>query len=312
MTDTSALKNANPIINQTSLEQGAFPTNYLQSEAVIDIAYLSNRLNPNIDSTDAIILLDPFDINFNDFVACFYYQSGGSFNINTGNKYFKPLLINNQVYTTTDGKKQFTHIYNLCLKTFSSKNQISENLINTQVKIRLANEAFGSQSLATTTGIQNALAWDVCLSTLESTGQIEYTGDTDDEAKVSFKITYVYYSNVLGINISLVFTYNTQIPSYKQIFHNNEVLPNNIPYSKYENTTIEHIKKELKDSLSNNVSFNQLEKNQIKSLNEEEESLDDETTVATKTIAMLKNMQWNEDEDEDDDQEDVDDEQENW
>ena len=305
MTDTSALKNANPIINQTTLDQGAFPSNYLQSDAVIDIAYLSNRLNADIDSTDAVILLDPFDITFNDFISCFYYQSGGSFNINLGNKYFKPLLINNQVYTTTDGKKLFTNLYNLSLKTYSTKNQISENLINTQAKIRLANEAFGSQSLATTTGIQNALAWDVCLSTLESTGQIEYTGDSDDEAKVSFKVTYVYYSTVLGINISLVFTYNTPIPCYKQIFNNIQILHEN-NYSKYENSSIENIKKELKDSLANHITFNQ-----IKTQNDEDASLDDETTINTKTIAMLKNMQkdWNEN---DDDVADEDDEEALW
>jgi len=294
MTDTSAFKNANPVINQTSLDQGAFASNYLQSEAIIDIAYLSNRINPNLETTDAIIQLDPFDISYDDFISCFYYQSGAAFNINVGNKNFKPLLINNQFYTTTDGKKLFTNVYNLCLKTYSSKNQISENLINPQAKIRLANEAFGCQSLATTTGIQNALAWDVVLSTLESTGQIEYTGDSDDEAKVSFKITYVFNSSVLGINVTLVFTYNTPIPCYKHIFNNKETLPHK-NYSKYENCSIENIKKELKESLNNHVSFNH-----IKSHNEEENSLDDETTINTKTIALLKNMQkdWNDEEDE--------------
>jgi hypothetical protein len=194
------------------------------------------------------------------------------------------------------------------LKTYSTKNQISENLINTQAKIRLANEVFGFQSLATTTGIQNALTWDVCLSTLGATGQIEYTGDFDDEAKVSFKITYVYFSSVLGINISLVFTYTTSIPGYKQIFINNDVLPQNI-YSQFENNSIESIKKELKESISNHVSFNQLEKKQIISPQQEEDaSLDDENTINTKTIAMLKNLQkdWNDEEeevlDEDDDE----------
>jgi hypothetical protein len=305
MTDSSALKNA--LINQTPLSQGAFSTSYLQSEAVIDMAYLSNRFNMDIESNDAIIILDPFDITFNDFMSCFYNQSGGSFNINLNNKYFKPLLINNQSYTTTDGKKFFTNLYNLCLKTYSTKNQISENLINTQAKIRLANEVFGFQSLATITGIQNALTWDVCLSTLGATGQIEYTGDFDDEAKVSFKITYVYFSSVLGINISLVFTYTTSIPGYKQIFINNDVLPQNI-YSQFENNSIESIKKELKESISNHVSFNQLEKKQIMSPQQEEDaSLDDENTINTKTIAMLKNLQkdWNDEEevlDEDDDE----------
>lgn len=293
MTNESALKYGG---NQPVLDQAYCPTNHLAPEAVIDMAYLSNKTfcNPKRDlNIDSVIELDPYELSFLDFTTCFYYQSGGNFNINLANKSYKPLLLNHQTYTTTDSKKFYCNLYNACLKAYSTKNQISENTISPQIRIALANETFASQSLATSSGMQSALAWDTCLNILTSTGQMIYTGDTDHEARVVFKITYTYYSEALNVTISLVFIYKTRIPCYKNIYSNIETnIP--CPYSKYEQNSIDEIKKELQESIelenkvkfsSSNSKYSNTKSNKI---NNDNESLGYASTI--KTTALLKNI----------------------
>lgn len=302
------------VTNSNVLDQSLNAANIIAPDASLDFAYLTNKcVSQTIRDLqiDEVIEIDAFDLSFLDFTSCFYYQSAGTFNINIANKNFQPLLLNNQNYTTINGKKFICNLYTLCLKAYASKNQISENTIPPSKKINLANEVFLSQSLATNIGIQTALSWDTCLSTLQATGQIVYSGDTDDEAKVSFKLTYVYYSEVLNTNISIIFTYKTHIPCYKNVYSN---IQHTSPfyYSKYEHSTIEDIKKELQESLAKEtkVMFNTT--NFPNSLNEpknkqnvEENSISGESTI--KTTAMLKEISsglWNEEEGYDDYDED--------
>jgi hypothetical protein len=246
---------------------------------------------------DNVIELDAYDLSFGDFTSCFYYQSAGNFNINLANKNFHPLLINNQIYTTTDGKKFNSNLYSLCLKAYANKNKISENTISPNKKIGLANEVFLHQSLATNTGNQTALPWDICLNNLVSTGQIIFTGDYDNEAKISFKLTYVYYSEILNITISIIYIYKTHIPFYKNI-NNNAELNSISPYSNYEDKSIEEIKKELKETINtdnsfifNTTTFANVTKNteDIKNIyNNDDNSIGCESTI--KTTALLKEI----------------------
>jgi hypothetical protein len=308
----------NGVTNSNVLNQTFISTNIIAPDALIDFAYLTNKCfaQPYRDlQLDKVIEIDPYDLSFLDFTSCFYYQSAGNFNINLANKNFKPLLLNNQKYTTTDGKKFICNLYTLCLKAYANKNQISENTIPPNKKIILANEVFLCQSLATNIGIQNSLSWDTCLNTLQSTGQILFTGDTDHEARVSFKLTYIYHSEILNTTISIIFTYKTHIPCYKNIYSNIE---HNIPfsYSKYEDSTIEDIKKELQESLSKETKVMFDCSNFSSSLNNQEDykikhnvdniSVGGESTI--KTTALLKEISsglWN-DQDEDDTYEDED------
>lgn len=302
----------NCVTNSNVLDQGFNSVNIIAPDASLDFAYLSNKCfsQPNKElQIDEVVEIDPFDLSFLDFTACFYYQSAGTFNINLANKSFQPLLLNNQNYTTVNGKKFICNLYTLCLKAYASKNQISENTIPPGKKITLANEVFLSQSLATNIGIQTALSWDTCVSTLLSTGQITYTGDMDHEAKVSFKLTYIYYSEILNTTISIIFTYKTLIPCYKNVYSNIE---HSSPfyYSKYEHSTIEDIKKELQESLSKEtkVMFNTT--NFTNKLNEpnnnnnnhgDDHSISGESTI--KTTGILKEISsglWNEEEGYDD------------
>jgi hypothetical protein len=291
MTNECALKYVN---NQPSLDQAYNPTKYLNTEAVIDMASLSNRyyLNTQDDlKIDTVIELDPYDLSFLDFTTCFYYQSCGNFNINLANKSYKPILLNHQTYTTTDNKKFQCNFYNLCLKAYSKKHQISENTISSQKRIALANETFSTQSLATSSGMQSALGWDTCLNILTSTGQIIYTGDTDHEARVVFKVTYNYYSVALDVTVSLVFLYNTSIPCYKNLYNN---IDTNIPcpYSKYEHNSIDEIKKELADSIASESTVQFASANSKYSKSHSQKKNDDDSICAStiRTTALLKDL----------------------
>jgi hypothetical protein len=299
----------NIVSNSNVLDQSLNSTSIVETNAFIDFAYLSNKCysQPHRDlHMDNVIELDPYDLSFADFTSCFYYQSAGNFNINLANKNFHPLLVNNQSYTTTDGKKYNSNLYSLCLKAYANKNQVSENTISPNKKIGLANEVFLCQSLATNTGNQTAISWDICLNNLVSTGQIIFTGDSDNEAKVSFKLTYVYYSEILNITISIIYIYKTYIPFYKNVFNNID-LNTMLPYSNFEDKSIEEIKKELKESISAdhslifnttkfaNVIKKQEENNNV--YNNDDRSISCESTI--KTTALLKEISsglWSNDE----------------
>lgn len=250
----------NFVLNNMVLDQAFCPSNTITPDAIIDFAYLSNKYTPHSFKDlkiDSAIELDPYELSLLDFTSCFYYQSAGNFNINLANKNFQPLLLNNQTYTSTDGKKFTCNLYTICLKAFTSNNNISENAISASKKISTANEVFLCQSLATCPGYQNALSWDTCLNTLQVTGQIAFTGDTDHEARVACKLTYVHYVEVLNVTVSIIYTYKIRIPCYKNVYSDIE---NNIPYpySQYEQNSIEEIKKELIESLTKEpmVKFN--------------------------------------------------------
>lgn len=292
----------NIVSNSNVLDQSLNAISIVESDAFIDFAYLSNKCysQPYRElHLDNVIELDAYELSFGDFTSCFYYQSAGNFNINLANKNFHPLLISNQSYTTTDGKKYNSNLYSLCLKAYVNKNKVSENTISANKKIGLANEVFLCQSLATNTGNQTALSWDICLNNLVSTGQIIFTGDSDNEANVSFKLTYVYYSEILNITISIIFIYKTHIPFYKNICNNIEI-NSMLPYSNYEDKSIEEIKKELKVSINNNTDhtflfnttkFANVIKNQDDNknvYNNDDTSVSCESTI--KTTALLKEL----------------------
>jgi hypothetical protein len=289
----------NIVSNSNVLDQSLNATSIVESDAFVDFAYLSNKCysQPYRDlKMDNVIELDAYDLSYMDFTSCFYYQSAGNFNINLANRNFHPLLLNNQSYTSTDGKKYNSNLYSLCLKAYATKNQVSENTISPNKKIGLANEVFLCQSLATNTGNQTALSWDICLQTLESTGQIIFTGDSDNEARVSFKLTYVYYSEILNVTISLIYIYKTYIPFYKNVYTNIE-LNTMLPYSKYEDKSIEEIKKELKKTINtdhtfliNPTKFANVIKNQEDNIDVyiDDASISCESTI--KTTALLKEI----------------------
>lgn len=289
-------------LNIAVVDQILNPTFTLASEALIDIAYISNEtyLNPNSDLTiDNTIILDHYDLSFLDFTTCFYSQPTGTFHISSSNQSYKPILINHQTYTSVDCKKHNVTLYNILLKTYASKHNISENKISPIKRICLANEVLNYQSLATSNGIQTTLSWDAVINTFLTAGQLIFTGDTDHEARVSCKITYVYYSKILNITVSFIFTYNTLVPCYKNVYSNIE---NNIinSYSKYEHSTIEEIKKDLtnksvqfKKIKSPSLSSKSINKSNDDNINynEDEDNNDDNDGCSTiKTLALLKDF----------------------
>ena len=248
-----------------------------------DIAYLQNTLSTVTHSDLSIDLLE-HHLSFSDFISCFYNQPGCHFNINNANKNYKPLSLLNQSYVSTDGKVFSWRIYNECLRAYAMKHHISENTIPPQNKILLTKESLTEKSLANNFGRQIALSWDEVLQALVSNGSIQYTGDTDHNAVVVFKIPYSFYSSVLDVHITANFRFKTEVPCYRNVYNNaDHCIPSH--YSKAEEPASSCKSKKLQ--------FN----------TKEQIITHDDSSVATKTLLeslVMKDNDEDEDEEEDD------------
>lgn len=203
------------------------------SVAEIELATLKNNFDREEKPIDSIIDLECHELSYMDFISLFYSSLGGGFCIRLANKHFKPILLTSQSYTTSDNKAFKWNLFTQCLKTYSSKHGISENMIPADKRILLMKECFEVQSLAQHCGHQNALSWDQALMALESTGQVRHTGDPDHSAHVIFAIQYQFYSKSLDIIIACNLRYKTSIPCFRNIYSNEDhCIPN--PYSKME------------------------------------------------------------------------------
>jgi hypothetical protein len=226
--------NSNFITN-TKNYQGINPLSYATVEPTIDIATISNfKIGDNIE-IDNTISLTPFDISYNDFMACFYHQPGANFSINQANIAFKPIVLSGQTYTTTNNNLFSWDLYNQCIKTFCEKNFISETSISSLKKIKLNKETFSTQSLVSNSGFQVGLNWDMVINNLQVNNKIIYTKDSEDFANVNFKIAYIYQCKTLDVTLEINFIYRTSVPNYQNIYNVNNVDNTVIsPYSKNE------------------------------------------------------------------------------
>lgn len=288
MTDSNAFK--------LSTSQSPFGVNYTSTDAIFNVATLKNIYTSDEKVIDSAIDLDAHELAYMDFVSCFYSAPGGGFCIRLQDKHFRPLLLTGQSYATTDNKKFSWNLYNQCLKTYSSKNGISENMVSPQKTISLLKECFAIQSLANNMGSQHALSWDQVTMGLETTGQIKHTGDTDHHANVVFIIQYQFHSHVLDVSISANFHFKTAIPGYRNMYSNEEhFIPN--PYSKAESLEI------VGKSPSNTKP--KLHSNKIKDKINSVTFDDDNTSVGTELESLLTRQILTALHDEEDDEDDA-------
>ena len=219
------MENINPpnFVKNTKNYQGITPLTYANIEPHVEIASISNcKLIKSLE-VDNIINLTPYDLSYNDFMASFYHQPGASFSINPVNNAFKPLLLTSQTYTSTNDNTISWDLYNHCIKAYCEKHSVSESSISTFKKILLNKEIFSTPSLASVSGFQIGLSWDVVIHSLQINNKIVYTKDSDDFANVNFKIGYIYYCNTLDITVEINFTYRTSIPNYRNVYSVNNV-----------------------------------------------------------------------------------------
>ena len=286
-------------------DQSPFGINHTVSVAEVELATLKNTFCHEDKPVDSLIDLVSHELSYMDFISLFYSSLGGGFCIRLANKHFSPILLTSQSYNSSDNKPFKWNLFSQCLKTYSSKHGVSENMISAHKRILLTKECFEVQSLAQNCGHQNALTWDQTLMALESTGQIKYTGDPDHSAHVIFIIQYQFYSKSLDITIAANLRYKSSIPCYRNIYSNEDhVVPN--VYSKVEknepsNTSLEpskifekvmgHKKSEKNEKISpaifnnddDDTTINSLMTHQLLSaLNNDEESENesDEDTVS--------------------------------
>ena len=215
--------------------QGITPSTYVATHPTVDFATISNIRAEKSLQIDSSIHLTGYQLSFDDFIACFYSQPGGSFTINSNNAAFKAILLTGQTYATTTNTFSWD-LYNECIKAYCEKNYLPESSISSFKKINLTKETFRIQSLASNYGTQLGLSWDMVLNNLQVNNKIAYTKDADDYANVIFKLGYIYYSATLDVTLEIIFSYSTSIPYYRNIYGANNADNLTVaPYSKNEN-----------------------------------------------------------------------------
>ena len=200
--------------------QGIHPLTHATVEPIVDIATISNWRGDKSSEIITSINLTTYELSYNDFMACFYYKPGAAFSINASNLSFKPILLTGQTYLTTNNNQFSCDLYNLCIQAFCEKHSVSENTISAFKKIALAKETFRTQSLASISGTQVGLHWDMVVHNLQTNHKIIYTKDAEDFANVIFQIYYIHYSAILEVTVQFVFSYKTSIPYYRNVYNN--------------------------------------------------------------------------------------------
>ena len=285
-------KNTDSIQNNISFHtsyqnQSIAPLTHATVEPTIDFATISNWRGDKSSEIVISINLSTYELSYNDFIACFYYKPDAAFSINTSNVGFKPLLLTNQSYLSSNNNVFSCDLYNLCIQAFCEKHSVPENTISAFKKIALAKETFKTQSLASVSGTQIGLHWDIVTHNLQTNNKIIYTKDADDFAKVIFQLSYVHYSQVLDVVVQYVFSYKTSIPYYRNVY-NNELNKPAVLMSGYTNISQLDTKQTNKKEKLKNVSYQPTEI-QYQVLNTNIDADGDNDSVLTKTIVNSEN-----------------------
>ena len=193
---------------------------------------------------DSVIELNPIELP-HEVLKKLLFSNAGFFHISKVNGSNKCLALNLQTYSKTFFNKVKFNLNEQLLAAYSNKHSQSVSLISSISKIQLFKEIKDLVSLVNFIGTQSVLSYDECINNLIDNSVIEKVSNLKSSAEVVFKLSANVYSEVLQVNISVVFNYKTHLPGYKNKCENNECV---IPYSKCENKPIHHYKeKEIKD-----------------------------------------------------------------
>jgi len=207
--------NSRGIIN---IDQGYFH-NYSSKKIVeipvVDLAYITNCDNNN--DSDVEINLNATYLKWSDFCLLFFRPPSGCFYINTSNSNVSAISFFDQTYETTQNKKVSFSLYDQIFKAWSKKNNKPTSSIPITHRIQLERETFLNKNLASNTAFQLGLSLDEVISGLLSKKQIEASNDPDGSATVKLNISYRNFFCPLNIAITVVFTFITNIPGYRNV-----------------------------------------------------------------------------------------------
>lgn len=269
-------------------DQGFFknnPTLDITKVPVIDLAFLSNVSNFDINesSADVVINLNPICLKWCDFTTLFFRAPGGAFWINPANSSSIALTMLSQTYETTQNKCVKFSLQDQIRKAWSKKNAKNETSIPPNVNILLNRAGFLTKSLTSVKEYCLGLSVDETISTLLNNNEI-VPGNSDTTATVKFIVSYKNYFEPLNTYVLINFVYITKIPCYKnntdcfitcnpysndcnncgdQLLYNdnalpdntNDVLPENTHYVLPKKSHVE-FQKEIEDDLISNHSTN--------------------------------------------------------
>jgi len=175
---------------------------------------LSDTNTPNLITNAAnSIVLNPIDIDLQDFLGLFYTNNSGYFNVNQTNSTNQNIVLTAQTFSTTFSATAPVSLSSLALLAYSNKNSITVNDIDPRLVLLARKEVVTSQSLATVKGSCIAMSWNNIMDTLISTGSI-VTGTSTDIAVVPLTIILSYHSFVLDITLNFTFVYKVSISGY--------------------------------------------------------------------------------------------------
>jgi hypothetical protein len=188
-------------------------SNQITSSPTLNLASLSN-CSSDSNSPDVTINLNSINLSWTDFSTLFFKPPSGAFYISPSNNSVNVVSFTYQTYETTYNKYVTFNLSDQIKKAWSKKNSKPESAISPKVNIELDRQSFLTKSLGSICGDFTGLGYDEALSTLLATGDIAI-GTTEDSANVTFLINYQYYFDPLDITLLTVFSYNTNIPCFK-------------------------------------------------------------------------------------------------
>jgi len=268
-----------------SNDQGYFqnkPSQNITQIPSLNLAYLSN-VKDNLVPSDDTIALNPCCINWCDFTNLFFRSPGGAFYINPSNGDSKPISFYSQTYETTQNANVKFSLADQIRKTWSKKNNQSEISIPIPYYIMLNRSGFLTKSLAYVNGTVLGLSLDEVISALLTNNEIA-PADSESSADVKFLITYKDYFEPLDTSVSVIFTFCTKIPCYKNI----NDCENFCPYS--NDLNCERKVFEMGDDFSDVFSCNEDNCNQCQKKSENDDNTlisNDDCETASKLNELL-------------------------
>lgn len=197
-------------------------TRTISNVPVVNLAFITNiRSIKGASFPESGVDLNPYFLNFSDFMQLFFRGYGGAFHINPSCASHNAVSLTEQTYASIHDSNVNYSLKDQIIKAYEKAYNKSSLGMSPISKIAFDREMFLAKSLLSFNGTQLGLSFDECISALMQSNEI-IKSDLDSSAKVNFIITLQYISNDLAVACNCNFKFQTNIPGYA----NNNVLSN--------------------------------------------------------------------------------------
>jgi len=196
--------------------------NVKQLSKSLNIAVLHNLIlsQEELDKIEVIhsVRLNPIDLSLDTFHDLFYSTSAKYFSIKKAYSNIDLINFKSQTYASTNHNKIHLSLHDQLLQAYGLLHNLDPENISSSKKIKLSKEVYHLQSLIKISGTQSTLSWSEVIHNLLENNIVERSCNALSHADVSFEIDVNIYSKALNVWISVVFTFNTKLPGFVNLY----------------------------------------------------------------------------------------------